>query len=104
MDHAGRDRKELGRTNNYLSDIEHENSTYKEILMKDANMLLLVVEIGGAALFAIGAAFAVYWNLLGKKHRSLPKQLRIASKQQASHAGNRVLQPAFQLNRARYQQ
>jgi hypothetical protein len=81
-----------------------KKSIIKEKIMKDAGTLQLVVELGGAALFAIGAAFTVYWNLLGKKHRSLSKQQRIASKQQASHAGNRVLQPAFQLNSARYQQ
>jgi len=72
--------------------------------MRDASMLQLVVELGGAMLFAIGAAFTVYWNLLGKKYRPLTTQKKIAVKQKVARAGSQVLQPVMQLNRAGYQQ
>jgi len=42
--------------------------------MKDVSMLQLFVGTVSITFLIIAATFAGYWNLFGKKHRSLSKQ------------------------------
>ena len=42
--------------------------------MKDVSMLQLFVGTVSITFLIIAATFAGYWNLIGKKHRSLSKQ------------------------------
>jgi len=54
--------------------------------MYNSNTLQLFLEMGGVIFLSIAAAlaiaFTVYWNLLGKKHRSVVKPLLAIPKQQ----------------------